>query len=103
MLPLVTYGNTEASTTRSPSTPCTRLDDGCTTDMSAVPIFAVPDGCSAVSASLATHSRISSGVCTLGPGDSSPSLYGSHAGWLRLFRATRLASVHSGRTCWVDR
>src|ERR1700691_5984316 len=41
MLPLVTYGITEASTTRSPSRPCTRIVAGSTTDCSPVPIAAV--------------------------------------------------------------
>src|SRR3954463_9135138 len=43
MLPFGTYGNTDASTTRSPSTPRTRIDVGSTTAVSAGPIFAVPD------------------------------------------------------------
>jgi hypothetical protein len=52
--------------------------------MSSVPILAVHDGCSAVSASRATQSRISSSVSTVGPGEISPPLNGSNAGWLRI-------------------
>ena len=33
-----------------------------------------------------------------GPGESSPSLYGANAGWLRMSRATRIASTHSRRS-----
>ncbi len=67
-----------------------------------MPIRAVHDGWSAVSASRATQSRISSSVVTTGPGDVSPPLYGSIAGWLRMCRATRigldpLAAVLVGR------
>ena len=72
MFPLGTNGNTDASTTRSPSSPRTRIVSGSTTASSSVPIRHVQDGCSAVSASRATHSRISSSVTTAGPGDSSP-------------------------------
>jgi len=74
MLPLVTKGNTDASTTRRPSTPCTRIVAGSTTDISSTPMAAVHEGCSAVSASARTQSRISSSVETVGPGESSPSL-----------------------------
>ena len=74
MLPLVTYGKTDASTTRRPSVPCTFIVAGSTTDISSTPILAVHDGCSAVSASARTQSRISSSVSTDGPGESSPSL-----------------------------
>ncbi len=63
-----------------------------------MPIWQVHDGCSAVSASLATQSRISSSVSTSRPGDSSPSLNWSKAGWLRMSRATRIASTHSRRS-----
>ena len=56
------YGNTDASTTRSPSTPRTRIEVGSMTAMSSTPIFVVHDGCSAVSASRATQSMISSSV-----------------------------------------
>ena len=64
---------------------------------------AVHDGCSAVSPSRATHSRICSSVATAGPGDSSPPLYGSNAGWFRIFLATPTASTHSRRSAGVDR
>ena len=64
---------------------------------------AVHQGCRAVSASARTQSRISSSVETLGPGESSPSLYGAKAGWLRMSRATRIASTHSRRSFGVDR
>ena len=74
MLPLGMYGIAEASTTRRPSTPCTRMLAGSTTDSAVVPILQVHEGCSAVSASLATQSRISSSLFTPSPGDSSPSL-----------------------------
>src|ERR1700751_1299399 len=103
MLPLVTYGMADASTTRNPETPCTRSDDGSVTASGPVPIAQVHEGCSAVSASRATHARISSSVDTDGPGDSSPSLYGSNAGWLRMCRAILMASVHSCRSVGVDR
>ena len=63
----------------------------------------VHDGCSAVSPSFATHARISSSVSTLGPGESSPALNGSNAGWFRMLRATRIASTHSRRSCSVER
>ena len=53
------------------------------------PILAVQDGCSAVSASSATQSRISSSVLTPGPGEISPPSNGCMAGWLRMSRATR--------------
>ena len=76
---------------------------GSTTDSSSVPSLAVHDGCSAVSASRATQSRISSSVSTDGPGDVSPALYGSKAGWLRMRRATRTASTHSRRSWSVER
>ena len=68
MLPLVTNGKTDASTTRRPSSPCTRIVVGSTTASASVPIFAVHDGWSAVSASRRTQSRISSSVSTPGPG-----------------------------------
>jgi hypothetical protein len=47
---------------------------GSTTDSGSVPIFAVHEGCSAVSASLATQARICSGVSISGPGEISPAL-----------------------------
>src|SRR3712207_9375817 len=77
---------TEASTTRSPSTPCTRMLAGSTTAISSVPIFAVHDGCKAVSASAATQSRISWSVDTDGPGEISPASNGAKAGWARMWR-----------------
>src|SRR6266536_2882663 len=43
MFPFVTYGKTDASTTRRPSSPCTRIVSGSTTDSSSVPIFAAHD------------------------------------------------------------
>src|SRR6516164_1518519 len=98
MLPLVTYGITEASTTRRPETPCTSRLAGSVTDSGPVPIAQVHDGCSAVSASRATQARISSSVDTEGPGDSSPALYGSNGGWLRMWRAILMASAHSCRS-----
>ena len=68
-----------------------------------MPIFAVQEGCSAVSASLRTQSRISSSVSTDGPGESSPPLNGANAGWLRMLRATRTTSTHSRRSVGVER
>ncbi len=103
MLPLVMYGIDEASTTRSPSSPWTPIVSGSSTDASSTPIRAVHDGWSAVSASRATQSRISSAVVTAEPGDVSPPLNGAIAGWLRMCRATRTASIHSRRSCFVDR
>ncbi len=76
---------------------------GSTTDSGPVPILAVHDGCSAVSASLATQDRICSGVSTSGPGEISPELYGAKAGWAKIFLATPMASTHSRRSCSVDR
>ena len=55
MLPFETEGMTDASTTRRPSTPWTRIDDGSTTASGPVPILQVQDGWSAVSASEATQ------------------------------------------------
>ena len=75
--------------------PWTRSVSGSRTEPSSVPIRAVHDGWSAVSASLATQSWISWSVVTAGPGESSPALNGSNAGWLRIRRATRTASSHS--------
>src|SRR6202012_4729546 len=103
MLPLVTYGMTDASTTRSPDTPCTAIDSGSVTDSGPVPIAHVQDGCSAVSASLATHSSTSASLDTDGPGESSPALNSSNAGWFRMRRAIAIASVHSARSVGVDR
>src|ERR1700733_6791333 len=103
MLPLVTYGMADASTTRSPERPCTRSDAGSVTASGPVPIAQVQDGCSAVSASRATHARISSSVATDGPGDSSPALNSSNADWFRMFLAIWIASVHSRRSVGVDR
>ena len=48
--------------------PCTPIVAGSTTAMSSTPIFAVHEGCSAVSPSRRTQSRISSSVATAGPG-----------------------------------
>ena len=76
---------------------------GSTTLASSVPIFAVHDGCSAVSASLATQSRIWSSVSTSLPGEISPPLNGANAGASRIARVTRIASTHSRRSCSVDR
>ena len=73
------------------------------TAIASVPILAVHDGCSAVSASRATQARISSSVSTPGPGDSSPALYSSKAGWVRIVLAIRIASTHSRRSVGVDR
>src|SRR5438552_3730526 len=67
MLPFVTYGIDEASTTRRPSVPCTRRLLGSSTDAASAPMRQVQEGCSAVSASLATQARISSSVETPGP------------------------------------
>src|SRR5450759_3782436 len=72
MLPLVTYGITEASTTLSPSSPCTPMVNGSTTDIASTPIRREQDGCRAVSASVATQSRISASVFTDEPGEISP-------------------------------
>ena len=49
MLPFVTYGIADASTTRNPSIPRTFIVRGSTTDRSSVPIRHVHEGCSAVS------------------------------------------------------
>ena len=38
-----------------------------------------------------------------GPGDVSPPLKGAKAGWLRMARATRIASTHSRRSWSVER
>ena len=103
MLPFVTYGNTEASTTRRPSTPWTRIEVGSVTDMSSVPIRQVQDGCSAVSASFATQSRICSSVSTSGPGESSPPSIPSQAGCERILRVAWSASIHSRRSLPVER
>src|ERR1700733_1596128 len=103
MFPLVTYGITDASTTRSPDTPCTRSDPGSVTDSGPAPMAHVQDGCSAVSASRATHESTSASVDAAGPGDSSPALNSSNAGWLRIFLAIAIASVHSARSVGVDR
>ena len=69
-----------------------------------MPIRAVHDGWSAVSASRATQSRISSSVSTDGPGRRLAAVeYGSNAGWPRMRRATRIASTHSRRSWSVER
>src|ERR1051326_1983453 len=99
MFPLGTKGKTDASTTRIPSSPYTRIVAGSTTD----PIAQVQEGWSAVSASRATQSRISSSLCTDGPGDTSPPSYGQNAAWARIERATWIASIHSPRSFGVDR
>ena len=65
----------DAQTLESVHAHVRRIDDR----MSSVPILAVHEGCSAVSASRATQSRISSSVVTLGPGESSPPLKGAKA------------------------
>ena len=103
MLPLVTNGNTDASTTRSPSVPWTHIEVGSTTAASSVPILAVHDGCSAVSASRATQSRISWSVSTPAPGEISPPLNAEKAGWSRIVRAARTISIHSRRSASVER
>jgi hypothetical protein len=103
MFPFVTYGMTDASTTRSPSTPYTPSDPGSVTASGPVPMAQVQDGWSAVSASRATQARISSSVETEGPGDSSPSLNGANASWVRMLRAIRIASPHSRLSVSVDR
>ena len=61
--------------------PCTFIVNGSTTAIGSEegPIFALQDGCNAVSPSLRTQSKISSSVCTSGPGEISPPLYGSIA------------------------
>ncbi len=76
---------------------------GSTTVPGPVPIFAVQDGCSAVSPSRRTQSRTCSSLLTSGPGDSSPPLNGANAGWLRMCLAIWMASVHSRRSAGVDR
>src|ERR1700691_4596617 len=103
MFPLVIYGMTDASTTRTPDTPWTASDRGSVTDRGPVPIAHVQDGCSAVSASRATQSSTSFSADTDGPGDSSPALKLSNAGWFSIRRAIAIASVHSARSVWVDR
>ena len=65
-------GMTAASTTRSPSTPCTRNVSGSTTASLSTPMRQVQDGCRAVSPSRATHLMISSSDLTSGPGEISP-------------------------------
>ena len=57
-----TYGMADASTTRSRSIPWTVMLAGSRTASGPVPILHVQDGCSAVSPSLATQSRICSAV-----------------------------------------
>ena len=44
MLPFVTYGITDASTTARPSMPYTLIVFGSVTDIASAPIFAVHDG-----------------------------------------------------------
>src|SRR5579864_5529871 len=65
MFPFGTNGKMDASTTRSPSSPYTRIVFGSTT----LPIAHVHEGWSAVSASRATQSSTSSSVRTNGPRD----------------------------------
>ena len=74
MLPFVTFGITEASTTLRPDVPSTPIVAGSVTASGSVPSRAVPAGCNAVSASRATQSMISSSDSAAGPGDSSRSL-----------------------------
>ncbi|ANH36734.1 hypothetical protein I601_0281 [Nocardioides dokdonensis FR1436] len=83
--------------------PCTRMVLGSTTDMSSVPILAVHEGCSAVSASSATQSRISWSVLTPGPGEISPAEKAENAGCSRMSRAARTISIHSWRSRSVER
>ncbi len=79
--------------------PCTVIVSGSTTlSSSARPMRQVHDGCNAVSPSVRTQSRICSSVSTLGPGETSPPLNGSIAGWLKMRRAMRIASIHSRRS-----
>ena len=103
MFPFGTYGKTEASTTRSPSVPWTRIESGSVTARSSVPIRHVHEGWSAVSASLATQSRICSSVSTSAPGDSSPPSSADQAGWERIVRVIAIASSHSRRSLSVER
>ena len=103
MLPFVMVGKTEASTTRRPSVPWTRIEEGSTTAISSVPIFAEQLGWSAVSASWRTQSRICSSVSTSGPGLTSPPSKAAKAGWLRMWRAARTTSTHSLRSVSVER
>src|SRR6201986_649604 len=97
MFPLVTYGMTDASTTRSPDTPWTASDSGSVTDSGPVPMAQVHEGCNTVSASRATHSSTSASDETDGPGDSSPALNSSNAGWLSIGPGIATAPVHSAR------
>ena len=52
---------------------------------------------------LLTQSRISSSVCTDGPGDISPSLKGLSAGCANIFLAILIASIHSCSSSFVDK
>ena len=105
ILPFVVLGIAEASTTRKFSIPCTFIVNGSTTAIGsdAGPIFALQDGCNAVSPSLRTQSRISSSVWTCGPGEISPPLNGSIAFCFRIFLATLIASTHSLSSSFVDK
>jgi hypothetical protein len=96
-------GMTDASTTRRPSRPWTRMVDGSTTESSSTPIRHEHDGWSAVSASRATHARISTSVETAGPGEISPPSNGEKASCRRIALAQRIASGHSRRSCSVER
>ena len=81
MLPLVTYGITEASTTRRPVDAVDAHRRGSTTDGVA---GAHPARARRVQGGLGvapTQSRISSSVATSGPGETSPASNGANAGW----------------------
>ena len=64
---------------------------------------AVQDGWRAVSESRRTQSRTASSSTTSGPGDNSPALNSSNAGWAMTLLATDTASSHSRRSSEVDR
>src|SRR5690242_18842740 len=103
MFPFVTYGKTDAATTRSPSTPGTRIETGSTTDPSATPVRQVLGGCKAVAASARHQSVFPSSAGTGGAGDISPALNGASAGRSTVTRVRRADSTHSRRAWSVER
>ena len=101
-LPDTIAGMMEASTTRSPSVPRTRVSPSVTA-RSSVPIRQVPQGWKADSTFFRTKASISSSERTSGPGASSSPRQGSNAFCAKISRVRRTESRSSRRSRSVER